>query len=85
MMFLCDKCGLCCRNLNLSEIYADLDRGDGTCKYLQGNLCSIYEKRPLKCRVDERYHVYFQSIMTREEYEKLNRDMCNLLKKQKEK
>lgn len=84
-MFVCDKCGLCCQNLQLSKLYADLNRGDGVCKYLQGNLCSIYEKRHLKCRVDESYHVYFQSIMTREAYDKLNQDMCNLLKNQEEK
>lgn len=51
-MFKCDCCGACCRHLNLSALYAELDRGDGTCKYLSGNLCSIYEKRPLLCRVD---------------------------------
>lgn len=65
MMFLCDKCGLCCRNLNLSEIYADLDRGDGTCKYLQGNLCSIYEKRPLKCRTMKAIMSTFSQFDTR--------------------
>ena len=43
-MFKCDCCGCCCRNLQLSDLYSELDRGDGTCKYLVGNLCSIYEK-----------------------------------------
>jgi len=40
-MFQCDRCGCCCRNLHKSEIYAELDRGDGVCKYLLGNLCTI--------------------------------------------
>ena len=40
-MYECDICGTCCRNLNKSSIYEDLDRGDGTCKYLESNLCSI--------------------------------------------
>lgn len=84
-MFLCDKCGLCCRNLKFSELYTDLDRGDGVCKYLQGNLCSIYEHRPLKCRIDDSYEVYFKSIMTREEYDRKNQEMCELLKQVKEK
>jgi len=27
------------------------DRGDGACKYLENNVCSIYEQRPEICRV----------------------------------
>lgn len=72
MMFKCDKCGECCRNLNKSEIYKELDRGDGICKYLKGNLCSIYELRPLLCRVDESYEKFFKNMMTKEKYYKLN-------------
>lgn len=40
-MFKCDKCGECCRHLDKSEEYRELDRGDGVCKYLDQNLCSI--------------------------------------------
>lgn len=80
-MFICDKCGCCCRNLDKSELYADLDCGDGTCKYLTGNLCSIYEKRPLLCRVDECYEKYFSGMMTREHYYELNYQACENLKK----
>ena len=28
-MFECDSCGLCCMNIYKSEIYSELDRGDG--------------------------------------------------------
>lgn len=84
-MFLCDKCGMCCRNLQLSELYADLNRGDGVCKYLKGNLCSIYECRPLKCRIDDSYEVYFKALMTREEYDRMNQEVCEHLKQEKEK
>ena len=47
-MFNCNKCGLCCQNLN--EYYLDLDRGDGVCRYFneKTRLCDIYEKRPMK-------------------------------------
>ena len=62
-MFECDRCGACCRHLDISKLYAELDRGDGTCKYLSGNLCSIYEKRPLLCRVDESYQKFFKEVM----------------------
>lgn len=80
-MFNCDKCGMCCRNLDKSKIYAELDSGNGVCKYLEGNLCSIYETRPLLCRVDDSYGAYFANIMSREEYERLNYEACILLKK----
>lgn len=84
MMFKCDKCGECCRNLDKSEIYKSLDRGDGICKYLRGNLCSIYDFRPLLCRVDESYEKIFKNIMTKERYYKLNYSICKKLKKQEE-
>lgn len=81
MMFNCDKCGECCRNLNKSNLYSQLDRGDGICVYLNGNLCSIYENRPLICRVDESYNVYFKTIMSLKEYYKLNYKACEILKR----
>ena len=83
-MFVCYKCGACCRNLHLSEIYADLNRGDGVCKYLQGNLCSIYDKRPLVCRIDDAYDEWFSDILTREQYYQLNYDGCKLLRGEKD-
>lgn len=80
-MFLCDRCGCCCRNLDKSELYAQLDRGDGTCRYLSGNICSIYENRPLLCRIDECYETYYHKIMDRNEYDNLNMEECKILKK----
>lgn len=80
-MFQCDMCGECCRNLNKSPIYNYLHNGDGICKYLRGNLCSIYENRPLLCRIDESYHVFFQDILSYDEYLKLNYKYCAELKK----
>ena len=79
-MFKCDKCGKCCRKLNKSDIYKELHNGDGICKYLDGNLCSIYLNRPLLCRVDECYELYFKESMTRDEYEKFNYEVCSILK-----
>ena len=82
-MFPCDKCGECCRNLKLSDLYQDLDRGDGVCKYLVGNLCSIYRSRPLLCRIDESYDSFFKDFMTREEFYRANLRVCSELKKEK--
>ncbi len=81
MMFICNQCGLCCKNLKLSSIYAELDRGDGTCKYLKNNLCSIYNDRPLLCRIDESYEFFFKDSFSKEEYYKLNYEMCKKFKK----
>lgn len=83
-MFPCSYCGCCCRNLNKSSLYTNLDRGDGICKYLKGNLCSIYTKRPLLCRIDDCYDLYFKSKMTQEEYYKLNMIVCQELKRNSE-
>lgn len=79
-MFQCEKCGVCCRSLGLSPLYSALDRGDGVCRHLCGNLCSIYENRPLLCRVDESYEVFFKGQVSREDYEKLNHEACHKLK-----
>lgn len=83
-MFTCDMCGECCRHLDRSDVYAELHRGDGVCKYLDGDKCSIYENRPLLCRVDECYEIFFKEHYTCEEYQELNFEACNLLKKEKE-
>lgn len=82
MPFKCDKCGLCCKSLKLmGKLYSDLDDGNGCCKYLniKNNLCSIYEKRPLKCRIEEGYKVYFPSIPY-ELYIKKTEEGCKKLK-----
>lgn len=79
MMFKCSQCGECCRHLDRSELYRELDRGDGVCRYLKGNLCSIYENRPLLCRIDESYDKFFSEIYTRDEYYRLNEQGCEIL------
>lgn len=80
MMFKCDCCGNCCKNISKSELYSDLDRGDGVCKYLNGNICSIYNERPLFCRIDECFELFFKRYMSIEEYYKLNYKACEKLK-----
>lgn len=76
MMFPCAQCGECCRHLNLSPLYRELDRGDGVCRYLDGNLCSIYEARPLLCRVDECFDLFYQNMISKEEFYRLNHEIC---------
>ena len=81
-MFKCDCCGNCCRNLSLSSIYSDLNRGDGVCKFLDEttSLCSIYADRPTICNVDLMYNLCFSSRMTLEEFYMLNNIICQKLK-----
>lgn len=81
-MFVCDKCGLCCRKVSENAIYAELDRGDGICKFFDemSKLCTIYEDRPLLCNVSKSYELIFQGIISREEYEERNQESCRKLK-----
>ena len=87
-MFYCDRCGACCRNLRKSKLYAELDRGDGTCRYLAGNLCSIYENRPLLCRPLTEFNLPIlflgsrQDEMCREDLEQEYREMASLIPNQ---
>lgn len=78
-MFVCDQCGECCKNLDKSELYDDLDRGDGVCVFLENNRCSIYQNRPLLCRIDECYEKYFMTQYSLEEYYRLNYEICRKL------
>lgn len=75
MSFICLKCSNCCKNLNKSDIYINLHSGNGVCMYLENNLCSIYENRPILCKVEESYF-FFQETLTKEEYFKLNYKGC---------
>lgn len=80
-MFKCKRCGLCCKNVHLSPLYVELDRGDGICKFLDTNslLCLIYEHRPLICNVDLMYETYFADKMSKDEFYELNYEGCRTL------
>ena len=78
-MFVCNCCGECCRNLDKTNIYKTLNRGDGICRYLVGNKCSIYKDRPLLCRVDESYEVLFKDRYQKAEYYEMNYKACQKL------
>lgn len=79
MAFHCDQCGLCCHLLKKVPQLATFDRGDGVCRYLKGNLCSIYEHRPTICNVEKMWPA-FASVMTREEYEIALMKACAMIK-----
>lgn len=81
-MFKCDKCGLCCKKVGITEQYKHLDRGDGVCRHFDddANLCSIYDDRPLICRVKESYEHFYKDQMTLEEFYDANYRACEILK-----
>lgn len=81
--FPCDKCGLCCRRVNFSEITKNLDRGDGVClNFDEGNnVCKIYENRPDFCRVDVQYELIYSSDYSWSQFVALNLEACESIKK----
>ena len=80
--FNCSKCGSCCRNLHLNELYKELDRGDGVCKYFAEttNFCKIYSTRPDICNVMKMYETHFNKYYSLKEYIRLNEKSCEKLK-----
>lgn len=83
LQFYCDCCGACCSHLEqFAGLFDDLDRGDGVCRFYdpQSKLCSIYEKRPLKCRVEEGYKAFFAGAVSYEEYLAGTYKACRALK-----
>ena len=81
-IFICNKCGKCCSNLDKSLLYNDLDRGDGTCIHFDEitNSCTIYEERPLKCNIDGMYDTFFKDKMSKDKYYRENYEACKALK-----
>ena len=85
-MFKCDKCGLCCQKIGDIPILSYLDRGDRVCKNYDDKtkLCKIYENRPILCNVDLGFEKYFSKFFTKEEYYKLNYELCEKMKKEEQ-
>lgn len=84
--FPCTACGLCCRHITLNEQTMWLNRGDGICKHLdeKKNLCLIYDKRPLVCRVEDYYKVYFINKLSWNDFIQLNQKVCQKFQSESE-
>lgn len=79
-MFVCTRCGLCCRNIDKIPELADFHTGDGVCIHLTNdNLCDIYSIRPDICNVEKMYEINYKTMMLKEEYDKMNMGGCRLL------
>lgn len=54
---------------------------DGVCKYLKEDKCTIYNDRPLICRVDDMYHKVMYKYMTLKQFYSINTATCEIFKK----
>ncbi len=79
-MFYCSRCGLCCKHIDKIPQLSEYHDGDGICRYLVDNKCSIYESRPDICNVDYVYKTFFSEIYSLQEFYELNYYACNELK-----
>ncbi|PST92348.1 YkgJ family cysteine cluster protein [Photobacterium jeanii] len=79
--FPCNGCGKCCGNVHLSELTKALDRGDGTCRYLDthSKQCQIYEQRPEICRVELQYQQNYSEQYEWQEFVDMNLVICRSL------
>jgi Fe-S-cluster containining protein len=80
--FVCEKCGECCRYIDKVEQLKHIALPNGVCKYLDGDLCTIYETRPDVCNYHKAYQ-YFQDQLTEEQFYNTAVYYCNQLKQQK--
>ncbi|MBS9783563.1 MAG: YkgJ family cysteine cluster protein [Pasteurella sp.] len=82
--FPCTACGQCCKNVHKSDEANYLNRGDGTCRYFDEDtlLCTIYENRPLVCRVEDYYNKYLTHLYDWDGFVKMNLEVCEQLQKQ---
>ena len=81
-MFVCTRCGLCCKNIDSITELAEFDRGDGVCIHLTDeNLCDIYSARPDICNVDKMYALHYKKLISRMDYEEKNLEGCKILRR----
>ena len=84
--FKCTCCGACCKLLGLVDKKArELGMCDenGACIYLDKdtNLCTIYDERPLVCRVDDLYGAGYFNDLSKSDYYKMNYESCEKVRK----
>lgn len=76
--FPCTSCGACCSSIVGIDFLKEFNQ-DGKCSMLKNNKCTIYESRPLLCKIDESYDQIFSSYMTKEDFYLQNAKACNEL------
>ncbi|MRX73378.1 YkgJ family cysteine cluster protein [Bacillus lacus] len=76
--FPCTSCGACCSSIE-GIAFLEKYNQNGSCNKLKDNECTIYEERPLLCRIDEAYDQIFSAYMTRKDFYRQNAKACNEL------
>ena len=80
MSFPCSQCGLCCQHIDKVAQLHDYQLASGNCRfYAEGVGCTIYENRPVVCKVDVGYEKFFSTIISKKDYYKENANTCNKL------
>lgn len=75
--FNCNKCGMCCRQIGKANLLPYFQNVDGICIHLnEDNSCNIYDNRPLVCRVDDMYKVFYADTMPLENFYAENKKIC---------
>lgn len=79
--FNCTQCGACCKMVTkeLGALYnLPVNESGMGCAHLnEDNTCSIYDKRPKICRVDEMYYERNRELnITKKEYFKMTENIC---------
>lgn len=86
--YKCENCGACCRFWNPAKYDPTIVDKNGNCKYLDLNTkkCTIYDNRPIFCRIEAWYHAN-EDINKNYSYEEFIRQQkigCDILIKLKE-
>lgn len=83
LKFPCTSCGLCCKKIGITPEFFKLNRGDGICRYFNDdtNLCSIYENRPIVCRIEDYYRKYLSELYKWDDFVAINLKVCDTLQK----
>jgi len=57
----------------------------GKCLMLtKDNKCSVYDTRPLVCNIKEMWKIYFYRTVSKKQFFKMNKNVCNKLKAENE-
>ena len=81
MEWKCDMCGECCRHVGHIPALREFAREDGSCSFLEGNLCSIYDHRPPICNVRGIYERFFKGQVPEEVFFEKTAQACAELKR----
>lgn len=64
----CTRCGECCRHISGIEELKDFDSENGVCKFLDGNICRIFDNRPIVCNAERFYSERLSDKLTKDDF-----------------